>query len=260
MQQTSVTNRSRVLVNPLNKLGWWLSRHWLSVVVFVYGAWVLTPFLAPGLMKVGATSAADAIYLFYSFVCHQLPQRSLFFFGPRVMYSFNEIRAVWPEDGFMLLRQFIGNPEMGYKVAWSDRMISFYGSLWIGALLFALLRTRLKSLSPVVWLFVGILPVGLDGFSHMINDVLAGFSGTGFRDTNAWLQFLTGNRLPRWFYAGDALGSFNSDIRWITGFLFGLTTVWFLFPLIEDAMRGAKSDCGADQTSAECAKMRQFVH
>mgnify|MGYP001560912771 CR=1 FL=1 len=79
----------------------------------------------------------------------------------------------------------------------------------------------------------------------MINDALAGTSGAGFRDTNAWLAFLTGNTLPQWLYAGDSLGSFNSDMRWITGILFGLTTVWFIFPFIEDAMRDLRNQAGA---------------
>lgn len=116
-------------------------------------------------------------------------------------------------------------------------MISFYGSIWVGAILFALVRQRIRSLSPIVWFLVGILPVGLDGITHLINDLLAGTSGTGFRDTNAWLAFLTSNIFPPSFYAGDVLGSFNSDLRWLTGILFGLTTVWFLFPFIETAMR-----------------------
>ena len=39
---------------------------------------------------------------------------------------------------------------------------------------------------------------------------------------------------PETFYAGDALGSFNSWMRLITGILFGLGTVWLTFPYIEE--------------------------
>ncbi len=191
-------------------------------------------------MATGATGAANDIYITYSFFCHQLPERSIFLFGSKPMYSLDEIKSVWSLDGFLGLRQFNGTPEFGYKVAWSDRMISFYGSVWVGALLFALLRNRIKQLSIKAWLIFGIVPVGIDGVTHMINDALAGTSGEGFRDTNIWLRFLTGNALPDWFYYGDAFGSFNSDVRWITGFLFGLTTVWFLFPMIDAAMREVK--------------------
>ena len=137
------------------------------------------------------------------------------------------------------------NVQFGYTVAWSDRMISFYGSIWVGALVFAMFRTRIKSLSPIAWLFIGIMPVGLDGITHMVNDALAGTSGAGFHDTNSWLTFLRGNILPPSFYAGDALSSFNSGLRWITGILFGLMTVWFIFPFIETAMRDLRNQAGA---------------
>jgi len=244
MQQTQVTGRTRDLVIAVDRFALWFARHWLGVFIVLYGVYVLVPFLAPGLMFIGATNAADVIYRIYSLVCHQLPERSLFLFGNKPMYSLAEIKTVWEFDGFLGLRQFVGNPEFGFKVAWSDRMISFYGSIWIGGLLFALLRERIKSLSPITWLFLGIVPVGLDGITHMINDVLAGTSGAGFRDTNAWLAFLTGNVLPQSFYVGDALGSFNSDLRWITGILFGLTMVWFLFPFVETAMHDVRNQVG----------------
>ncbi|MDE3089534.1 MAG: DUF2085 domain-containing protein [Chloroflexota bacterium] len=240
MSQTAVTGRTRSIVIAIDRFAGWLARHWLGMFIVVYGAYVITPFFAPILMQAGATGPADGIYTAYSLVCHQLPERSIFLFGSKPMYSFDEIKSVWPEDGFLGLRKFDGNPDFGYKVAWSDRMISFYGSIWLGALLFALFRRRLKPLSPIAWLFAGILPVGLDGVTHMINDFVAGTSGTGFRDTNAWLQFLTGNIFPSAFYVGDPFGSFNSDMRWITGVLFGLTTVWLIFPMIEEGMRDVR--------------------
>lgn len=221
----------------INRLVGGIARRWLAVFIVVYGIWALIPFLAPILMNAGATGAGGAIYFFYGFICHQLPQRSLFLFGPKTMYSLAEIKAIWPYDDVLVLRQFVGNGEMGYKVAWSDRMIALFGSIWLGALLFARGRGKVKPLSVKIWLLIGILPMVGDGGSHLVNDILAGTSGTGFRDTNTWLRFLTGNLLPQSFYMGDALGSFNSDMRWLTGVLFGLTTVWFLFPYIERAMR-----------------------
>jgi hypothetical protein len=64
----------------------------------------------------------------------------------------------------------------------------------------------------------------------MISD-LAGI-GQGFRDNNQWLVGLTNNALPALFYAGDALGSFNSWMRLLTGILAGFGIVWFTLPLI----------------------------
>ena len=68
----------------------------------------------------------------------------------------------------------------------------------------------------------------------MISD-LTGI-GNSFRDSNAWLVALTWNMLPTWFYAGDALGSFNSWLRLITGALLGLGVVWFVYPYFEQFM------------------------
>lgn len=237
MQREAYSSGSNSLANRINDLAFYVARHWLGIFIVAYGVLVLTPFLAPVFMHIGATGPADGIYFFYSFLCHQLPERSLFFFGDKLMYSYAEVKAVWPLDGFAGLRQFTGNPTMGYKVAWSDRMISAYGGMWLGALILAVLGKRTPHVSWRLFLLIGIIPLGLDGFSHMINDAVAGTTGLGFRDTNAWLQTLTLNALPSSFYVGDQLGSFNSWMRWITGFLFSITAVLAVFPMIAESMR-----------------------
>ena len=188
-------------------------------------------------MKLGWTGAGNAIYAIYSTQCHQLPQRSFFLFGSRPMYSLAEIQTAWKvTDNPLILRQFVGNPEMGWKVAWSDRMVSMYTGLFFFGLLYGLLRKRLKPLS--LWGFaLLILPMVVDGGTLMISD-LAGI-GQGFRDSNAWLAALTRNVFPATFYTGDALGSFNSWIRLITGALFGLGAVWLAYPYVESALADA---------------------
>ena len=149
------------------------------------------------------------------------------------MYSLAEIQSAWQStENPFILRQFIGNPEMGWKVAWSDRMVSMYTSILFGGLLYGLVRKRLKPLS--FWIFtILLLPMAIDGGTHMISD-LAGI-GQGFRDTNIWLQVITNNAFSSSFYQGDALGSFNSWMRLITGALFGVAVVGFAFPYINDS-------------------------
>jgi uncharacterized membrane protein len=240
--QSSVSPTKLSWIKNIDRVALFVARHWLLLFALIYGAWVLVPFAAPLLMREGANDAANAVYFFYSFFCHQLPERSLFFFGPQWMYSYQQIGQVWPTTDATVLRQFIGNAQMGWKVAWSDRMISFYGGAWLAGLVYAVMGKRAPRVSLAVWLVIGILPVGIDGFSHFVNDIVAGTSGTGFRDTNAWLQVLTGNIFPASFYAGDALGSFNSWMRWLTGFLFSFTTVFALFPLFEQSMRDIARD------------------
>jgi uncharacterized membrane protein len=210
--------------------GEWLSRHWFHLFIIVYGSWVWLPFLAPVFMHIGWDGAGKVVYFIYSFFCHQLPERSFFLFGQRTMYSLSEIQAVWQNtDNPLILRKFIGNPEMGWKIAWSDRMISFYTSVWLFALLWYLFRRKVKPLS--LWGFtLLLLPIVLDGSAHAISD-LAGI-GQGFRDNNQWLAVLTNYSFPASFYAGDALGSFNSLMHLITGLLAGFAIVWLAFPYI----------------------------
>ncbi len=237
MSQTVVSDRTAKFVLAIDRFALGLARHWLLCVNVILGVLVLAPFAAPALKVIGVTQAADAIYFFYGFLCHQLPQRSFFLFGPTVSYSLAEIGAVWQFDNALNLRQFVGNSAMGWKVAWSDRMVALYGALWIGGILFAVARRRLPRLSPKAWLALGVLPMLLDGLSHMVNDIVAGISGTGLRDTNAWLQFLTGDIFPATFYAGDAIGSFNNLARLATGALFGLTTIWLIYPCVDQALQ-----------------------
>jgi uncharacterized membrane protein len=158
-------------------------------------------------------------------------ERSFFLFGPKVMYSLGEIQAVWENTlNPVILRAFIGSPEMGWKVSWSDRMVSMYISTLIFGLLWWLVRRRPRSLS---WrgLILFLLPMVLDGITHFVSD-LAGIE-QGFRYSNEWLAMLTQNVFSSGFYVGNALGSFNSWMRLITGVLFGAGFVWFSFPYFE---------------------------
>lgn len=253
IRQPVISDRTAKIILAIDRLALNIAQHWLTYFNVIFGIFVITPFLAPAFMAIGWTAPAQGIYLFYSLVCHQLPQRSFFLYGHKVSYSLAELSRAYSFSDISELRQIIGNEAMGWKVAWSDRMVSLYGSFWLGGLLFAALRRRLPRLSPIAWLFLAIVPMGLDGFSHMINDVVAGISGTGFRDTNAWLALLTGNIFPATFYAGDAVGSFNNLARLITGTLTGLTTIWLLFPLVDTAMKDIEQSSRKQLASVRAA-------
>jgi len=96
-------------------------------------------------MQIGWSGAGKAVYFVYSFFCHQLPERSFFLFGQKTMYSLTEIQAAWQDTiNPLILRKFIGNADMGWKVAWSDRMISFYTSIWLCGRRFAARSSRFR--------------------------------------------------------------------------------------------------------------------
>jgi len=214
-----------------------LKKYWITVFGIAFGIYAGLPFLAPVFMQLGWKGAGNAIYFIYSFLCHQLPERSFFLFGPKLTYSLAEIGATGQNTSNLLaLRHFIGNAAMGWKVAWSDRMVSMFTSLWAFGLLWWPFRKRLPKL-PIWGFILFLLPMAVDGGTHLLSD----FSGIGlgFRDFNLWLVPLTRNIFRPEFYAGDAWGSFNSMMRLLTGVLFGLGFVWFAFPHLDDALSEA---------------------
>jgi uncharacterized membrane protein len=215
-----------------------LSRHWLAYANLFWGILSGLPWLAPVLMRVGTIGLAKGIYASYGFLCHQLANRSFFLFGPKSMYSYIDLLPYAANaNTYQGLRALIGAPELGYKVAWSDRMVSLYGGIVLGGVLFALLRRWLRSPRWVVFLFM-VMPIVLDGTTHMVSD-WSGL-GNGFRYDNAWLAYATLNVFPASFYVGNELGSFNSWARLITGLLAGLGVTWMLYPLVEDAFRNMR--------------------
>ncbi|MCJ7738374.1 MAG: DUF2085 domain-containing protein [Anaerolineae bacterium] len=230
----TATSRSTALVTWLHRWARALCRHWLlwtNVAGTVFNG---LPWLAPVLMKLGYAAPALAIYRAYSTVCHQLADRSIFLFGQRIMYSYAELQPfLLKPNSSLALKMFFGTPALGFKVAWSDRMVSLYGGLWLGGLAFAAVRRRVQA--PRAWKIAAMMaPMVIDGVTHMISD-LAGVA-QGFRYTNAWLAAVTANALGHAFYVGNALGSFNSWMRLITGLLFGLGIVWLAYPALESVV------------------------
>lgn len=226
--------------------GWMegLFRHWLLILNVLLGIWVVLPWLAPVFMHVGWERAGQIIYLIYRPFCHQLPERSWFLFGSSFTHSLAEIDQVSGAGTDMwALRLFLGTPELGWKLAWSDRMVSFYGGWFLFGLLYAVLRRRTSGIRWRAALLL-MLPMLLDGVTHMISDFWG--IGGGFRDTNGWLALLTGHLLPGAFYSGDAWGSLNSLARLVTGLLAAFAMIFWLLPIVDRAL---------DRTAAQSQQM-----
>ncbi len=224
-----------------------LHQRWLWGFTLVYGLYVLLPWLAPVLMRQGWVTPARWIYSAYALVCHQLPQRSYFLFGSQWMYSLEEIQAAYRSTTHpLVLRQFVGTPQMGWKVAWSDRMVSMYTTILVAVWVWWPQRHRWKPW-PLWVVVLLMLPLAVDGSTHLLSDAWYGL-GQGFRYTNDWLVRLTGGAFPDTFYRGDGLGSFNWWVRLISGVLFGIAMVGWIFPLWEDA---AASSAAAKATRPE---------
>jgi uncharacterized membrane protein len=238
---TSLSPASVSFSTTINR---WVEKHWLLGFNAAWGIFVILPWLAPIAMGLGLTWVGRVIYFVYNFFCHQLPERSWFLFGPEFSYTQTQIATAWGRSvteisNELVRRQFIGTPELGWKVAWSDRMVAMYGSIFLFGLVYALLREQGHRIRAMPWwlLLIFIAPMAVDGTTHLINDALR----LDFRQTNEWAALLTGNIFPATFYAGDAFGSLNSLLRLISGVLFGFGIVGFLWPIMENEFSPEKS-------------------
>ncbi|HSJ53787.1 MAG TPA: DUF2085 domain-containing protein, partial [Anaerolineae bacterium] len=190
------------------------ARHWLLLANLAVGMYAGGTVLAPVLMRLGLERAGRIVYLFYSFLCHQLPERSYFLFGSGGLNTYSREQVIaWGADP-AYLRGFVGNAQVGFKLGIAGRDIAIYVAILLAGLAYALLRRHVRGLSGRAFLLL-ILPLALDGVSHLVSEI----SGLGFRESNGWLAALTGNALSELFYTGTTVGSFNWLMRSLTGAL-----------------------------------------
>jgi uncharacterized membrane protein len=208
-------NRVAILAE---RFAFWLSKHWLalfSMLAFLYAG---LPFLSPVLMRWGVEWPALAIHTIYRPLCHQLPQRSFFLFGPQWTYTLPELVelvGLSPELS-PWTAAFVGNEAVGYKVALCQRDVAIYGAILVASWAYGLIRRRWKIASLPLWAYVifGVLPMLLDGGYQFASYVLAQLWPAG---------------LVRPYETTPMM-------RVITGALFGLTTVWLSYPLFQETM------------------------
>lgn len=196
------------------RVGQWFVRHWLAVLNLWWFLYVGIPFLAPVLMETGAEGPARFIYLAYQPLCHQLPYRSWYLFGERPFYSMEELlqRGVAPE--LLVPHGYIGDAVLGYKVPLCQRDTAIYGTIFLAGLAFALTRNRWRPLPLWAYLLLGVVPVVLDG-------------GIQFASQMLTLLFPT---------AGFVAVESTPLRRVLTGALFGLATVWMVYPYVHRAI------------------------
>jgi uncharacterized membrane protein len=215
----------------MNKLIHRMSRNWLRIVIVVLIVYVSLPFAAPTMMELGMEDSARFIYKIYGPFCHQFGFRSFFLYGDQAVYPReNTGTSLTPFESYvsdlddfakvdfeefdieliMAARLFIGNEQMGYKVTLCERDISIYIALLIGALIYSRPKIRRKIRPVPIWLylFLGLAPIGLDGFSQLF----------GYPPFEIWPERET---LP--------------IFRVVTGSLFGIMNAWLAFPYLDRA-------------------------
>lgn len=231
---TAITHEMKTLENPSQ-----LTKHWLPIALLFWSLFNILPFVAPIAMQSGWTGIGNGIYDVYGLLCHQMAHRSFFLFGEQLMYAPEQLPLESTGHigtDILSLRAFRGSEMLGWKVAWSDRMVTMYGGFLLGGIVYWLASKRRKISPFPIWVaMLFALPMAIDGGTHFISD----FSGltTGFRYDNVWFANLTNHVFSENFYMGDNFGSFNSWMRIITGLLFGIGTAGFAFPFIGYSMK-----------------------
>jgi len=220
-------NKARTqTVDKGDRLSYWISRHYLAVINIFLILYIGLPFLAPTFKKVGWDGPANVIYKMYGPLCHQWAFRSWFLYGEQSYYpheaagmenvlSFEEATGITDgtDPGRIAARNYQGTDTLGYKVALCERDVAIWGAMALFGLFYAIIGRRFPKLHWILWILLGIVPAGLDGFSQLLSQIPIGF-----------IQHLLPYRESTPF------------LRTLTGFLFGFFTAWFMFPLIEESM------------------------
>jgi uncharacterized membrane protein len=107
------------------------ARNVWAVLAAIAGFWLFVIVLPPFLVKFGYSSAASPIYTFYSFICHQIPERSLHIFG--------------------------------HQLAVCSRCFGVYCGLLLGLLTYPLWRA-VDDIEPFsrIWLILSLVPISVD--------------------------------------------------------------------------------------------------
>jgi uncharacterized membrane protein len=220
-------NTSRIeTISKADKISFWISKHYLAIFNLFLVLYIGTPFLAPIFKKEGWNTPAEVIYKIYSPLCHQWAFRSFFLFGEQAYYphvaakmtgvlTFEQVSGITDltDPSRLQARLFEGNTLLGYKVALCERDVAIWGAMALFGIVYALTGRKLPKLHWLIWVLVGLGPIGLDGFSQLFSQI-----------PNSFIQSI----LP--YRESTPL------LRVLTGSLFGLTTAWFMFPLIEESM------------------------
>lgn len=219
------SGRTQRIVIALDRAIFWLTKHWAAVLNLLALLYVGLPFLAPVLMWGGAQPAGRVIYSVYRVMCHQLPQRSWFLFGPEASYTLTDLLDLVGAEELqgMWSRAFLGNEALGYKVALCQRDVAIYGAILLGGLAYSLLRHRVK-INPLPWwayIGLGVLPMLVDGGYQTVSYLVA-----AIWPNNPIIQPHETTPL----------------LRTVTGVLFGLATVWLSYPHVEATMKEFAQD------------------
>ncbi len=126
------------------------------------------------------------------------------------------IPSIWSFELQFASRDFFGTEQMGYKTALCQRDVSLYAAMFAFSVIYSIpvIRRRLRPLPLLLYLFAGVLPIALDGFSQLF----------GYVPSGSVIQFWQPRETTPFF-------------RVLTGAIFGAMTGWLALPYLEDSFR-----------------------
>jgi uncharacterized membrane protein len=157
----------------------------------------------------GHTSAARLLYTAFQPLCHQLPERSFFLFGPQFSYKLGELERLMGPD---VPLRYIGDAAVGYKMAVCQRDMATFVAMFLAGLAFVPLRGRPKPLQLRAFALFA-MPMAIDGLGQLL----------GLWESTWWS-------------------------RVVTGMLFGVACVWLAFPYVESGMTDVRRALASDQS------------
>lgn len=175
-------------MSTVDEIWYWLFQHWLAIInglVLVYGG---LPWLAPLFIDLGYHDLGHLIFRIYTPLCHQNPGNSFFL--------------------------------LGHQVAFCYREAAMYTALFVGGLIYAGVRHRLRPIRLRLLLLL-LLPLLLDGGTHTLGDFVPALDIRG---------------------TDDSLGSFNWWARMISGVLFAVGFILGIYTRLDRDLRGVGED------------------
>lgn len=185
----------------LDRMGGWISKHWVKLIVGAMSLFVGIPWLAPLFAAFGWWDVANPIYTAYALLCHQLPERAGTVFG--------------------------------YPTASCFRCTALYGGVALFGIFYGLARNGggpmsfLRKAVPWWGFALMLLPMTMDGVTHMF----------GLREGFDWTMDTSFGS----FFIGSQPFSLNWWLRVTTGLLAALGAVWFAFPRMQRAVDEAEA-------------------
>jgi uncharacterized membrane protein len=117
-----------------------------------------------------------------------------------------------------------GDETLGFKVALCQRDVAIYGSILLFGLVFSVTKRKIPPLPLIAWVVLGLVPIGLDGLSQIVSQL-------------PWEIIAVRESTPL--------------LRSLTGSLFGFSTAWFSFPVIEEAMSETRKVLSVKRRAAQ---------